>query len=81
MYTIIEESACIQSKNSNTGLDEIKAYIVLKDLNSQSDISFEIKKELKKHIEYYKIPTSIINIGKIPKSSNGKILRNSMRDF
>lgn len=76
----IEESACIQSKNSNTGLDEIRAYIVLKDSNCPSNISFEIKKELKNHIEYYKIPTSIINIGKIPKSSNGKILRNKLKE-
>ena len=81
----IKESACVQSRNLNTGLDEIKAYIVLNpffpiDKNFSSNINFEIKKELKKYIEYYKIPTSIVNIGKIPKSSNGKILRNKLKE-
>lgn len=78
--SFIEDSACIEIENSRTGLMEIKAFIVLNQKKRVSSFSNEIKKELKNKIEYYKIPTIIVNIDSIPRSYNGKILRFKLKE-
>ena len=78
--SFVEDSACIEIQNRKTGLFEIKAFVVLSDNSIIDSFKNEIKIILKKNIEYYKIPTTIANIGIIPRSQNGKILRNKLKE-
>jgi len=76
----IEDVACIQAENKRTGLIEIKAFVVLDNKKVAANWASEIKKYLKNKIEYYKIPSIIVNIDSIPKSHNGKILRIKLKE-
>lgn len=78
--TFVKESACIAFENKKNGLTEIKAFVVTKKDDSLESLSKEIKKNLRNKIEYYKIPSTFLNINAIPKTSNGKILRNKLKD-
>ena len=77
----IKESACIPIENSKNNLTEIRAFVVIKKHDSFELLSKEIKKYLKNKIEYYKIPSTFINIDEIPKTKNGKILKNKLKDY
>lgn len=76
----VVDVACIEAKNNRTGLAEIKAFIVLSKKIIIDDWESEIKKYLKNKVEYYKIPSNIVNIDSIPKSQNGKILRIKLKE-
>ena len=78
--SFIDDSACIQTTNTKTGLVEIKAFVVLSDDLLIDSFENKIKKDLKNNIEYYKIPTTIVNIASIPRSHNGKILRTKLSE-
>ena len=76
----VEDSVCLQTENKVSGLVEIKAFVVLKNNNLKQSWVNEVKKYLKNKIEYYKIPSTIVNISSIPKSHNGKILRHKIKE-
>lgn len=76
----VNDVACHQKENKITGLIEIKAFVVLNIKKSNENWINEIKKYLKNKIEYYKIPSTIVNIDNIPRTHNGKILRNNLKE-
>jgi len=76
----IDDSACISFYNSRNGMSEIKAFIVLNKQAPTEKIEKKIVTYLKNQIEYYKIPSMFVNIDEVPKSHNGKILRNKLED-
>jgi len=76
----IKEVACIEKENKRTGIIEIKAFVVLDKKKIANNWSSEIKKYLKNKIEYYKMPSTIVNIDSIPKTYNGKILRTKLKE-
>lgn len=76
----VEDVACVEAKNKRTGLTEVKAFVVINKNMLTYDWTKEIKKYLKNKIEYYKIPSSIVNIDSIPKSHNGKTLRIKLKE-
>jgi len=76
----IDDVACIEGENKRTGIVEIKAFVVLDEKKIVDNWSSEIKKYLKNKIEYYKIPSTIVNIDSIPKAHNGKILRTKLKE-
>ena len=78
--SFVKESACIAFNNKKNGLTEIKAYVVVKKKSSFKSLSYEIIKYLRNEIEYYKIPSTFVNIDEIPRTNNGKILRNKLKD-
>jgi len=76
----IKDSACIEVINKKTGFNEIKAFVILSG-SIIKDFEKSVKLILKKELEYYKIPTSIDVVEKIPKSHNGKILRKELKEI
>ena len=76
----VVDVACIEAKNHRTGLAEIKAFVVINKEILVDDWDSEIKKYLKNKVEYYKIPSKIVNINSIPRSHNGKILRIQLKE-
>ena len=76
----IDDVACIEIENKITGLAVIKAFVVLDKERLVDNWNSEIKKYLKNKIEYYKIPSIIVNIKSIPKSHNGKTLRIQLKE-
>lgn len=78
--SFINESACIEVKNKKNNLTEIKAFVSVSSEESFQSLVNKIKKYLKNNIEYYKIPSTFINIDTIPKTISGKILRNKLKE-
>lgn len=79
--SFINESACIEEKNRKNDLTEIKAFVSISSEESFQSLVSKIKKYLKNKIEYYKIPSTFVNIDKIPKTTSGKILRNELKEY
>ena len=79
--SFVNESACIGVKNKKNDLIEIKAFVSINSEESFQSLVNKIKKYLKNKIEYYKIPSTFINIAKIPKTTSGKILRNKLKEY
>ena len=74
----VVDCACVATPDKDGVLgDVVKAFIV-KD--EDSDVSFEeIRKQIEPRLEYYKLPMVWEWITEIPKTQNGKILRNQLR--
>jgi long-chain acyl-CoA synthetase len=79
--SFVNESACIEVKNKKNDLIEIIAFVSVNSEESFQSLVNKIKKYLKNKIEYYKIPSTFINIDTIPKTTSGKILRNKLKEL
>jgi long-chain acyl-CoA synthetase len=74
----VEDCACVAMKDPEGILGElVKAFVVRKDNSLTSD---EIISQLTGKLESYKIPVQYEWIDVIPKTKNGKILRNLLRN-
>ncbi|MBQ5591212.1 MAG: acyl--CoA ligase [Clostridia bacterium] len=73
-YDTIIDCAC--SSEEDNALGQIPVlYVVCKDKDYNID---KIKEYLKNNLEDYKVPKKIFRVKKIPRTSNGKILRRSL---
>ncbi|MBQ6843332.1 MAG: acyl--CoA ligase [Agathobacter sp.] len=76
-HPIVEDCGCIGIKDPLRG-NAPKLYVQIKEGYEYDGTS--IRNWLSEHLEPYKVPVSIEEIDKIPRSFNGKLLRRTLRN-
>ena len=72
----VEECACVPVENPILG-QEPKLFVAMKEGYTFDQVA--IFQFLKEKLEAYKVPKIIVEIDKLPRSSNGKVLKRELR--